>query len=245
MSGNPKQVLVAFPAQKFLDYGVDENLHVNKQRAGLDIFQIVLKTHRGSIGVFRLAAETFDLGQTGYAGLHLVAGLVARVENFVGNAVGKHARNMRARADKRHFAFQDIHQLRQFIEVASAQEASDRRNPGVILGCLPDTGLIASICIHRTEFVCRENLAVETMALLFEEHRTFACQFDCRGKEGKEWQQNNKSGDSTENIEPTLRKLRRMRVICIINRSTQISIMKSENIVSHSKNSYTFISKHR
>ena len=105
-----------------------------------------------------------------------------RISVIVGEGV-------RARADQRHLAFEDVNELRQFVEAVAAQELAERGYARVVrLGLLDTLPVLRNR--HGAEFVDRENLIVEAVTLLLEENRAFALQFDrnCDDSENRQSQ---------------------------------------------------------
>src|SRR6202012_590233 len=64
----------------------------------------------------------------------------------------------RPRADERHVAPQDIDQLRNLVEPGLAQEAADRGDAWIVLGCPDRAGPRLGIDIHAAELVHHEQL---------------------------------------------------------------------------------------
>ena len=72
------------------------------------------------------AAETIDLRPTGDSRLHIVTACIQR-DRLLEQLIVRE--RMRARADERHLAAQDVQQLRQFIDIVAAHPAADPGDP--------------------------------------------------------------------------------------------------------------------
>ena len=79
-------------------------------------------------------------------------------------------RTLRPRPDDGHVALEDVPQLRQLVDVRSAQQLADRRPPRILLAREHRTRLGFRILVHRSELVNHERLAVEAHPLLAVEH---------------------------------------------------------------------------
>ena len=92
------------------------------------------------------------------------------VIEMIGRARGD---RMRPRADERQIAPEDdVEELRQLIERRFADEAADACHTRVVAGDQLFGAVIKLIHIHRAEFVNFDQLVVETIAALPEEHGT-------------------------------------------------------------------------
>src|SRR5690606_19417557 len=118
-----------------------------------------------------------DLRPAGHAGLDVLSKHIAApvfTETF------NKFRPLRPRTDQAHLAQQHVEQLRQLIQTGAAQKAAQWRNAFIIrLG--PRAGALATITkhlgfrinvLHRAKLEDLESLAVQTHALLTEDHRT-------------------------------------------------------------------------
>ena len=86
---------------------------------------------------------------------------------------------VRARADERQIALEHhVEELRQFVEAGLADEAADARDARIALGDKLRGRGVALVDIHRAELVDLDQLVVEAVALLLEEDRPAAVEFD-------------------------------------------------------------------
>src|SRR5580692_3153768 len=119
--------------------------------------------------------------------------------------------NRGARTNQRHFAFEHIDKLRQFVKTGSPQEATDAGDSSVLrqfinavaiaigwltLGAAGDQFLDelfmnrgVVIDLHGSEFEKNKLLAVLPDSLLPEEHRAFRRQFDCDCNGEEKWRE--------------------------------------------------------
>ena len=108
------------------------------------------------------------------------------------------------RADDGHVAAKDVPELRQLVDVRSAQEPAERRHPRIV-GCRPHrSGLALRIIVHRSELDDGERLAVQARALLAIEHRPAGRQaHDERDdRQGKRQQRQGRGRE--DDVEPAL-----------------------------------------
>ena len=87
----------------------------------------------------------------------------------------------RARADERHVALEDVHELRELVERVAAQEPPDRRHPRVTLDLeqraarlverLEVRLALVGVRVHRAELQARERLAADARAVGAIDHR--------------------------------------------------------------------------
>lgn len=132
------------------------------EKAGLgDIHQI----HQELV-VGRRIVLAIDLGIAGESALGLEAEVPLREFFFV---LGGNLGALGAGAYDGHVAFQDVQELREFIEADSADESADGGDAGIVLAC-GESGNAVFLCIHThaAEFVDREYLPVfgETVLLV-------------------------------------------------------------------------------
>jgi hypothetical protein len=94
---------------------------------------------------------------------------------------GVTARRCQWRADKGHVAFDDVKELRQFIETGFAEPAADARDPGITIRCWMKA-IFRSIDVHGAEFEKLEGSALAADPQLLEERRAFGFRADKGGK---------------------------------------------------------------
>src|SRR5271165_3014710 len=119
----------------------------------LDVIEVVLEFldrffHGPAIGIAYLRPA-------GQAGLDAVPNRIER------NLVGEHGderRTLWPRADKAHFALEDVKQLRQLVDARAAHEASDGCHPWVV-DARPRLTVLLGILGHAAELEQREGLA--------------------------------------------------------------------------------------
>lgn len=132
------------------------------EEAGLrDIHQI----HQELV-VGRRIVLAIDLSIAGESALGLEAEVPLREFFFV---LGGNLGSLGAGAYDGHVAFQDVQELREFIEADSADEAADRGDAGIVLaGGESRYAVFFGIHAHTAEFVDREYLPVfgETVLLV-------------------------------------------------------------------------------
>ena len=86
---------------------------------------------------------------------------------------------VRTRADQRQVALEHhVEQLRQFVEARLADDAADAGDARVVLGDELRGRGIGYVGIHRAEFVDLDQLVVEAVAPLLEQHRPAAVELD-------------------------------------------------------------------
>ena len=84
---------------------------------------------------------------------------------------------LRARADQRHFAVQNVEKLRQFVDAGSAHELAERRNAAVArAGEL--RAVLFRVHNHAAKLIERKALEVAGVAFLPKEHRPAVLQLD-------------------------------------------------------------------
>ena len=114
-----------------------------------------------------LAAESRHLAPSCDARLDEVADHVFIDELGVFRCVLEH---VRTRAHNAHVALKHIPELRQFVDVRLAHYISPFGLARVVLRCLQFVGI--GVDLHAAELVAVEFLAVQSVALLAEEHRS-------------------------------------------------------------------------
>src|SRR5262245_4736187 len=145
--------------------GLDDDEEVQKQRAVLDVVQVVLELLAGLLE--RCAIVVPHLRPPGDPGSDDVPEHVERDSLL---KLADEDRAFRARPDQAHVTAQDVDELRELVEPRLAQEASQARDAGVAdLG--PDgSGLALGVDVHRAQLEEHEHAAVLAHALLPEEH---------------------------------------------------------------------------
>ena len=157
-----------------------ENVEVKHDRPVFDVEKIVLDAPLELLVRVGLAAPAVDLRPAGDAGLHAVAGEIAVDDLLVEPVGGLGLQGVRARADEREVAFErDVDELRQLVEAGLADEAADAGDARVVA-----RRELARRCdpswfdVHRAELEDLDQLVVEAVALLAEEHRAGAVEPD-------------------------------------------------------------------
>ena len=77
--------------------------------------------------------------------------------------------HMRTRAYHGHIAQQDVHELRELIQIRPAQEIADPGLPGIILDGLQGIGL--RVHLHRTKFKTFEVMPIQSRTFLLKQNR--------------------------------------------------------------------------
>ncbi|MNJ14935.1 hypothetical protein D3C77_91700 [compost metagenome] len=88
---------------------------------------------------------------------------------------------VRARPHQGHFAHQHIEQLRQFVEAGATDEGPHPGQPRIIFLRLLDHAIFRLMNNHASEFPDTEGFPGPAHALLPEEHRARAVEFDRQG----------------------------------------------------------------
>lgn len=101
------------------------------------------------------------------------------VEVFIRHSGGQHAGHMRPGTYQGHLSSHHVDELRQFIEIALAQEGADQCDARIVGNGLRNPGAVALVGIHRPELENGKLPAIQTVAPLTEKHRSAACQFYC------------------------------------------------------------------
>ena len=156
-----------------------DDVEVEQDRPVLDVEQVVLDAALDLLFGVGLAAPAVDLRPAGDARLHAVAREVA-VDDLVVELVRRLRLNrVRARPDERKVALEDdVEELRQFVEAGLADETPDAGHARVALGDELRRVGVGVAGIHRAELVDVDQLVVEAVALLLEEHRSLAVELD-------------------------------------------------------------------
>ena len=131
----------------------------------LDVPDVALDAALHLVEGLGLAAEAGDLAPAGDAGLDVVADHVLVDELGVFLGVLEH---VGARADDAHVAEQHVDELRELVEAGVAHDLAPAGDAGVALRGLQAVGL--GVDLHAAELKAGELLAVESGALLAEEH---------------------------------------------------------------------------
>lgn len=143
-------------------HGREHDLEVFEEAGLGDIHQIHQK-----LVVGRRIVLAVDLGVAGEAALSLEAEVPLREFFFV---LSGNLGTLGAGAYDGHVAFQDVQELREFIEADSADEAADGCDAGIVLtGGESRYAVFFGIHAHTAEFVDREYLPVFGEAVLLVE----------------------------------------------------------------------------
>lgn len=155
----------------------EHDLEVEEKTPVFHVPEVVLDAF-GEIGV---AAETVDLSPSGHAWFGVVTGIVMRNVVFeVLNEFGA----FRAGADKAHFAFEDVPELGDFVDVIFAHESANAEAAWVVF--LTPLGTFAGFCIefHGANLEDVEGFANNAGAALAVEDSTSGFEPDEGTKEG-------------------------------------------------------------
>ena len=126
-----------------------------------------------------LAAPAVDLRPAGDAGLDAMAGEIAVHCLVINLRLGLGVDRVRARADQRQVALDGhVDELRQLVEARLADETADTGDARVVLGDELARGGVGLVGVHRAELVDLDQVVVEAVALLLEEHRPAAVELD-------------------------------------------------------------------
>ena len=157
-----------------------ENVEVKHDRPVFDVEEIVLDAPLELFLRVGLAAPAVDLRPAGDAGLDAVAGEIAVDDLLVEPVGGLRLQRMRTRADEREVALErDVDELRQLVEAGLADEAADAGDARIVAGGELRGVRDPSWCdVHRAELEHLDQLVVEAVALLPEEHRAGAVEPD-------------------------------------------------------------------
>src|SRR5579864_7466145 len=143
----------------------------------LDIIEVVLKPNESVLLRTRIALS--NQTPSSHAGFH---DMPEPVEwNLCGQPIDK-LRPLRARADGAHFALEDVEELREFVEVGSAQKAPDPRRPGVIPP-RPNGGSVFRVPNHRANLVCAKDSPALAHSFLNIKDRAARIEIDRRRDE--------------------------------------------------------------
>ena len=123
---------------------------------------------------FGFAAQAVDLGPAGDPGLDLVTRQVVVDHLGILFVVGN---RVRARPDDRHLALQHVEELGQLVEAVTPQEPAQAGHPEVVPRRLLGAVGVGRIGDHRAELVDGDQVVVEPVALLPEQHRAGTVEF--------------------------------------------------------------------
>src|SRR5262249_46206789 len=116
----------------------------------------------------RVAAPAVHLRPASNPGLHLVSKHV--LWNSTLELIDE-KRALRPWPDNRHFAFQDVPELRKLVQIEATEEAAERSAPRVIVARPHRSRGVLSVDEHRAELVHGEGAPVEAHPLLTIEDR--------------------------------------------------------------------------
>src|SRR5450631_809221 len=181
---------------------LEQNVEIEQHRPVLDVIEIELDALLDFFFAVDLTAPAVDLRPAGYAGLDAVAREIA-VDGLVEQPALQFALHcVRTGADQRQVALEhDVEKLRQFVEAALADEASDPGDAAVVLGHDLGGERVGLVVVQRAKLEDIDAFVVEPEALLAEQHRTRTVEFygqrnqrhDRRGQ-----QQNERADDMVE-----------------------------------------------
>src|SRR5580692_12653917 len=158
---------------------LEKNVEVEKHGPVLDVVEIELHALLDFFLVVDFTPPAVDLRPAGDTRLDAVAREIA-VHGLVEQlALQLALHGVGARADERKIAPEhDVEQLRQFVEAGLADEAAHTGDAVVVLGHDLGGQRIGLIVVERTKLEDVDALVIEAEALLAEEHRTGAVEFD-------------------------------------------------------------------
>src|SRR5260370_9387983 len=140
--------------------GVEDDEGIQSRREVLDVVEVVFQLDNGALD----GAPGFVIDLRPARNSRLDAMALAVVGNLL-LEFSDEFRPLRARADDRHIAPQDVEQLRQLIHVELAQPSSDGRNAGIVL-LGPDRAAVSLVLgPHGAEFIYRKRHASFSDAL--------------------------------------------------------------------------------
>src|SRR5258708_8932563 len=141
--------LVGMLVEEPLQQREPHDLEIETDRPVLDVVEVVLDAFFDR----RIAAPAMHLRPAGDARLHFVP------EHVLWNLVLELRNEQRAlgpRSDDRHVALEHVPELRQLVDVRSAEQLAERRAPRILLAREHRSGFGFGIVVHRTEFVDHE-----------------------------------------------------------------------------------------
>ena len=139
------------PAEHHRAHRLQEDGQVQEEPDVFDVIEVELEFLRG--GSQGQAVWIHHLGPAGNARFYQEAIMV------VADVVHRTVVGQRAGADKTHLAFQDIEELRQFVQAQFPDKPADPGYPGVVV-CGPQRAALGGIFHHGPEFQDFENLAL-------------------------------------------------------------------------------------
>ena len=175
-------------------YGADDDIHVEPDGPGIDVFDVVADAVADRRIVGDLAPETVDLCQSGDARFDEMpypVGCNRFPEGFVVfNEMG-------SRADHAHFSAQHIDELGKLIQTAPSEEGAKGENPVVARFRLDSFGAPIRVCgIHGSELQDLERALVQSGSWLPVEQWTRGLPFlkegHCEDQRGKNENDNGK-----------------------------------------------------
>ena len=156
-----------------------QDVEVEKDRPVLDVVEVVLDAALDLLLRVGLAAPAADLRPAGDPRLDPVAREIAVHGLVIEPVLGLGVDRVRARSHQRQIALhRHVDELRQFVDRGLAQEGADPGDARVALGHQHGSGGVALVDIHGAELVDLDQLVVEAVALLLEEHRAAAVELD-------------------------------------------------------------------
>src|SRR5512138_1267256 len=169
---------ISFPVPQEDEGGAQEDLHVERGGLVLDVEEVVFDPALDLLEGIGFAPPAVHLRLGGDARLHAVAGGIG-VHRLLVEPAGRLGRGrVGARADQGHVTLEDVDELRQLVEAGPAQEAPHPRHPVVVApGQYLGVG-VGQVVVHGAEFPALEQIVVEAVALLPEEHRAPRIELD-------------------------------------------------------------------
>lgn len=160
-----------------LEEGHEHDLEVEEEAAVFHVPEVVFDAF-GEVGI---AAEAVDLGPAGHAGFGVVTGVV--VGDVVFEVLDEFGA-FGAGADEAHFAFEDVPELGDFVDVVFAHEGADAEAAGVVF--LAPLGAFAGFGVefHGADLEDVEGFADDAGAALAVEDGTAGFEPDEGAEEG-------------------------------------------------------------
>ena len=143
-------------------HGAEQYRCIEQQIAMADVMEIAMQ-----IVVNRRTARGTDLPQAGHAGTH------RKPLSFDACVSRCNERHLWSRADKAHFAAQNIYQLWKLIDTRATKKSTEASHPPVVWMAWR-TRIAARTRVHRTELPDHESPALEAHAELAEQSRSWA-----------------------------------------------------------------------
>src|SRR6266702_2926628 len=120
-----------------------QDQHVEPNTPVVDVPEIEVDTLLHELDLLGPASTALNLRPTGYSGFDVMPERVFRQQIAVVAVMGE---RMRARADQRHVAKQNIEELRQLIDAGGPQYSAEPTDPRIMSRCL---GYIVAVFQHR------------------------------------------------------------------------------------------------